>query len=89
MDWARKQFPPSAVVKAELSSVPKGRHTSAESIYRMVYAMTRQRGLGRRAQGIPPTREFAHQQGLAEARKTDPDFDIQMPSAPSVTDAKR
>lgn len=81
MEWATKQFPPSAVVKRELSNVPRGRNASAESIYRMVYAMTRQRGLGKRAQAVPPTREFAHAQALAEARKTDPTFSIRMPSA--------
>jgi hypothetical protein len=45
----------------------------------MVYAMTRERGLGRRAQGIPPTRQFAHNMALAEARKIDPSFEVRLP----------
>jgi len=80
MEWATKQFPPSAVVKRELANLPRGRNASAQSIYNMVYVMTRQRGLGRHAQGIPPTREFAHEQALSEARKTDPGFNIRMPA---------
>ncbi len=81
MEWAMKQFPPSEVVKRELSSLPKGGNASALSIYRMVYSMTRQRGLGRRAQGVPSTVEFAHDQALADARKVDPAFDVAPPQA--------
>ncbi len=64
-----------------LSFVPKGRNASALSIYRMVYAMTRERGLGHRAQRIPPTRQFAHNMALAEARKIDPMFEVSLPPA--------
>lgn len=81
MKWAARQHPPSDVVKQELAQLPKGRKGSAISFYRMVYAVVRQRGLGRHAQGIPPTREFAHRWALAEARKVDPGFHISLPAA--------
>jgi hypothetical protein len=41
--------------------------------------MVRQAGLGKRPGVVPPTREFAHAEALAEARKVDPGFDLPLP----------
>ncbi|HEV2362436.1 MAG TPA: hypothetical protein VGS21_12095 [Acidimicrobiales bacterium] len=68
------------MVEEELALLPKGADASPLSIYRMVYAMTRQQGLGRRPRGVPPTRRFAHEQALIEARRNDPGFDVSIPS---------
>jgi len=36
--------------------------------------------LGRDPEGIPATREYAHEQALASARRVDPTFDAAMPA---------
>lgn len=80
VEWAAKQRSVSEVVKEELGSVPKGSHGDVMSLYRMVYAVVRQKGLGANPEGIPPTRAYAEQYALEEARKIDPGFDV--PSGP-------
>ena len=72
--WAGEQRTVSQVVREELSAVPKGSHADALSIYRMIYAVVRQKGLGANPEGVPPTREHAHREALKEARKVKPNF---------------
>ncbi len=71
---------PSEIVKGELSLLPKGQKASALSVYRMVYAVIREKGLGRHAEGVPGTREFAHERAVAEARRVDPGFEVTLPA---------
>src|SRR5260370_37634701 len=49
----------SKLVKQELAELPKGGHADAMSMYRMVYAMVRQKGLGANPEGIRPTPAYA------------------------------
>jgi hypothetical protein len=77
--WAAEQRTVSEVVKEELSILPKGSNADALSFYRMIYAVVRQKGLGAKPEGLPSTREYAHEQALAEARKVDPDFVLPSP----------
>jgi hypothetical protein len=72
--WSAEQRTASEVVKEELAKLPKGSHADATSVYRMIYAVVRQKGLGANPEGVPATREHAHHQALLEARKVDPDF---------------
>jgi hypothetical protein len=77
--WAAEKRSVSDVVKEELAALPKGSHADALSIYRMVYAVVRQKGLGANPEGVPPTREHAHSESLKEARKVDPEFALPRP----------
>ena len=72
--WAAERRTVSELVKEELTALPKGSHADALSMYRMVYAVVRQKGLGANPEGVPPTQEHAHTEALKEARKVDPDF---------------
>lgn len=76
---APRTLSPAEVVERELSALPRGRNADALSHYRAVYAMTRQQGLGRNPQRIPPTRQFAHEQAIEEARRVDPTFTVPVP----------
>jgi prophage regulatory protein len=84
--WARGtgRSIPWATVELELEQLPKGPPGSATNLYRDVWTITRMRALGREAKGVPPTREFAHEQSLASAREMDPSFDIAMPTEVEV-----
>ena len=77
--WAAEQRTVSDIVKEELGVLPKGSHADAMSFYRMIYAVVRQKGLGAHPEGVPSTREHAHEQALAEARKVDPNFVVPSP----------
>ncbi len=79
--WAREagRSIPWATVELELEQIPKGPPGSAASVYRMVWEVTRMKALGRDPQEVQPTREFAHEHAIAEARRVDPSFDIPMP----------
>lgn len=72
--WADERRPVTEVVKEELAKWPKGSNADAMSVFRMIYAVVRQKGLGANPEGVPPTREYAEEQATAEARKVDPGF---------------
>jgi len=71
---------PQAIANLELAQIPKGDPGSALNAYRAIYAMTRQKGLGKNREDVPATREFAHREGLRAARSIDPTFDFSMPN---------
>jgi hypothetical protein len=71
---------PQTLVDFELTQVPKGAPGSALNMYRAAYNMTRLKGLGKKLEGVLPTREAAHLQALNEARLVEPTFDISMPN---------
>jgi hypothetical protein len=70
---------PQTVTESELAQVPTGEPGSALNQYRSIYAMTRQKGLGRTPEDVEPTSEFAHHIALKAARSIDPSFDMPMP----------
>jgi hypothetical protein len=70
---------PQTIAESELAQVPKGDPGSALNRYRSVYAMTRQKGLGKTPEDVEPTIEFAHLNALEAARSTDPSFDTPAP----------
>lgn len=70
---------PQTMVDLELAQVPKGAPGSALNMYRSIYNMTRLKGLGKKPDGVPATRQAAHQEALAAARSVDSTFDISMP----------
>jgi hypothetical protein len=49
-------------------------------MYRAAYNMTRLKGLGKKPDGVLPTREAAHVHALNGARLVEPTFDISMPN---------
>ena len=63
-----------------IEQLPKGPPGSAANVYRDAWTITRMQALGRNPKGIPPTREFAHEQSLAAAREVGPSFDTAMPT---------
>lgn len=69
---------PQTIVESELSQVPKGEPGSALNQYRAIYAMTRQKGLGRNPEDVQATPQCAHLTALEAARSIDPSFDIRM-----------
>ena len=71
---------PQTLVDFELAQVPKGAPGSALNMYRAAYNMTRLKCLGKKPDGVLPTREAAHLQALNEARLLEPTFDISMPN---------
>jgi hypothetical protein len=72
---------PQIIVEFELAQVPKGAPGSALSRYRAVYNMTRLKGLGKKPEGMPATREAAHLEALKAARQVEPTIDISMPNS--------
>jgi hypothetical protein len=84
--WAGERRTVSEVVRDELRALPKGRHADALSIYRMVYAVVRQKGLGSNPEEVEPTPEYAHKEALKEARKVDPNFALPSPLRLGLTD---
>jgi hypothetical protein len=80
--WAKAsgRSVPWATVELELEQIPKGPSVSATMIYRNAWTITRLQALGRDPKDIPATREYAHHVALAEARKVDACFDINMPA---------
>jgi len=49
------------------------------AVYRSIYAATRLKGLGQKSEGVPPTREAAHEAAMVEARRFSPTFDLELP----------
>lgn len=80
--WAREtgRSIPWAAVELELEQLPQGSPGSAANVYRDVWTITRMQALGRDPKGVPPTREFAHEQALAAARTIEPSFATPMPT---------
>jgi hypothetical protein len=70
---------PQSVAESELAQVPKGEPGSALNQFRSIYAMTRQKGLGKKPEDVEPTAEFAHRTALKAARLIDASFDIPVP----------
>ena len=70
---------PQFFAESELADVPKGEPGSAINLYRAIYAMTRQKGLGRTPDGVEASSEFARRTAVEAARSIDPDFDIAAP----------
>jgi predicted RecB family nuclease len=66
---------PSETVRRELLPVPRGAPRGPERRYRMLYAMYRLKGLGRKAPlDLAPTAAAAHRRALWEVRADFPDF---------------
>lgn len=76
---ATRGHSPAAVVKVELDQLQLDGAKQAPSIFKMVYAVVRQQGLGRNRLGVPATRRFACERALEEARRCDPGFSLDMP----------
>jgi hypothetical protein len=72
---------PQEIMKQELSTLILIGDRYARGVFRSIYAMRRQHGLGRgkHERELPPTRRSAYEAALAEAVKIDPGFRVDMP----------
>lgn len=66
-------------MELELEQLSRGPAGSAVNVYRMAWETARMKALEKNSDGAPSTREGAHALALAEARKVDAAFDVQVP----------